>query len=404
MRRQFDSFVIVILLAAFWLPGCSSDGDTDSETHWQSDALQACRSDSDCVGDRSCFCGVCTSSCDVQDECAQVDPAATCTAPDESVCSQQFASQRGACFESCQTDAECAQRDPKLQCVGGFCVGPQRSTPPDAGDAGDTDDAPESGLVEPRLCGDGVDCCAPEVEALLNIPYTGDEGVGPNAIPDSVPFRVYNGAQLDRNAVTEGTWVGMRTLDQSETIECPGNATELSLPCEVDQVGVFETTDGTTVEFVIGLPASVLDGLPTQVAAEIDTTDGLAIRHADDDTLILGNGGPHTTAINMEYRRTFSGFELTLPPADDMSTARCLAEPDFCNRLLRIDTLELHADADHEVAPGESLAFTAGGVNYRLWHVVSMQRNADPGWGTGEAECSDGTPPRASFVVARDGQ
>ena len=57
MRRPHDSFLIVILLAAFWLPGCSSDGETDSETHWQSDALEACRSDSDCVGVAPVFAG-----------------------------------------------------------------------------------------------------------------------------------------------------------------------------------------------------------------------------------------------------------------------------------------------------------------------------------------------------------
>jgi hypothetical protein len=398
-RRLLDSLLFVILFVVFALPGCSSDGDTDSETHWQSDALEACRSDSDCVGDRTCFCGVCTSSCDVQDECAQVDPAATCIAPDDSVCSRPFGSQRGACFESCQTDAECAQRDSNLQCVGGFCLAPQESTPPDAGD---TDDVPESGIVEPRLCGDGVDCCAPEVEALLNIPYTGDEGVGPNAHADTIPFDVYNGVQLDYDAVMEGTWVGTRMLTQPEAIDCPGNATELGVPCEVDRVGVFETTDGTTIEFVIGLPASVLEALPTEVAAEIDATDGLSIRHADNDAVMLAKG-LGTTGFGEGYERSYQGFDLTLPPSDDMSTAICLAEPDFCNRLHRIETLEIHADADHEVGPGESVAFEADGVSYRLWHVVSTQRNDDPGWGA-RTQCSDVTPAQASFIIAQDGQ
>jgi hypothetical protein len=397
MRHQLDSFFIVVLLVVFALPGCSSDGETDSETHWQSDALESCRSDSDCVDDRSCFCGVCTSSCDVQDECAQIDPAATCTRPDDDVCSQQFASQRGACFEPCQTDAECAQRDSKLQCLGGFCMGPQRSTPPDAGDV------PESDAEQPRLCGDGVDCCAPEVEALLNIPYTGDEGVGPNAHADTIPFDVYNGVQLDHDTVTSGTWVGTRMLAQPEAIDCPGNASMLGVPCEIDRVGVFETSGGTTIEFAVGLPASVLEALPTQVAAEIDASAGLAIRHAADDAVMLARG-LSTTGIDPDgYERSYQGFDLTLPSPDDMSTALCLAEPDFCNRLHRIEALEIQADSDHEVGTGESVTFEAGGVSYRMWHVVSTQRNDEPGWGA-RTQCSDITSAQASFIVAQDGQ
>lgn len=399
MRHLLDSLLFVTFLAAFALSSCSSDGDTDSETHWQSEALEACRSDSDCVGGRSCLCGVCTSSCNVQDECAQDTPAATCTAPDNDVCSPLFSGQRGACFEPCQTDAECAQRDSKLQCLDGYCMGPQRSTPPDAGDA---DDAPETDVEEPRLCGDGVDCCAPEVEALLNIPYTGDEGVGPNAHADTIPFDVYNGVQLDNDTVTEGTWVGTRMLAQPEAIDCPGNASVLGVPCEIDRVGVFETTDGTTIEFAVGLPASALEALPTGVAAEIDATDGLAIRHADNDAVMLARGLT-TTGFGDGYERSYHGFDLTLPPPDDMSTAVCLAAPDFCNRLHRIETLGLHADADHEVGTGESMTFEADGASYRLWHVVSTQRNAEPGWGA-RAQCSDLTPAQASFIIAQDGQ
>lgn len=55
----------VALVAA--LPACGSQvsgGNTGSETHW----LQSCDSDADC-GVYSCLCGVCSRSCDDNDEC-----------------------------------------------------------------------------------------------------------------------------------------------------------------------------------------------------------------------------------------------------------------------------------------------------------------------------------------------
>ncbi|QDG51394.1 hypothetical protein FIV42_11775 [Persicimonas caeni] len=142
MHRRLDRLLFIAFLALL-LAACSNDSDpsTDSETHWQSGNLEACRTDADCVSDLSCQCGVCTEACGAQNSCAQV---AVCAEPGvdlNDACGETLSGSGGVCFEPCQTNAECEQRDSRLQCLGGHCMMMNASTLADAGNTADTADA-----------------------------------------------------------------------------------------------------------------------------------------------------------------------------------------------------------------------------------------------------------------------
>lgn len=108
-------FLVSLGLSAL---GCSaeskSDPVTSSQTHW----LKHCEKASDCSGDFSCSCGVCTSSCDDNASCSDLGSRAVC-APTDGVAACGNSAPSNICVQSCGEDDECGA---KTMCVDGACV------------------------------------------------------------------------------------------------------------------------------------------------------------------------------------------------------------------------------------------------------------------------------------------
>lgn len=390
-----DSMILwLAAVAAAGFIGCSSEPSTDSETHWQSGALEACRTSADCVDGRSCLCGICTDSCSQNsNDCLVVDTAAVCVTDPQALqqCSSEASNVGGVCAQPCQSNADCTQRDSRLVCRQGYCTRGEASSPqPDGGRDG------ADGGENTYSCTDAGTCCSAQVEEMID-PQTSQ----------SVGWEVHNGVDIDGRTTLSGTWLGTRTLDQPVAVPCPANADQIGLPCEVDRVASFRRDDDTLIEFRVGVPAAVLEGLPTNVAVEIDhlnypdstNTDAshiVAVRRVSDGAILLlldASGDYSQNQLSLGY----PGFTLRMRDGvvDDPSTALCLTSPDTCDRVMRAEPLLVDADTSHELETLETLEFTAGGRTYRAWHAVSTRRYYGD-W----TQCTDITPAESSVVIA----
>ncbi len=128
---RIDNLHWLTLLAVLTgLLGCLKANEAPqvgTNTNW----LKACASDAECANDRSCLCGVCTLSCERDEQCASVHEATTCTSV-RSACGER-AAQGAACLEACRSDAECTSIEHPL-CVARVCTPqPGQSETDDAG-------------------------------------------------------------------------------------------------------------------------------------------------------------------------------------------------------------------------------------------------------------------------------
>ncbi len=126
-------YVALVLL----LGACSengSDGQIYSETHF----LTQCESDNDC-GSLSCICDVCTTPCDSNGSCAELNPNAVCAEiPEQAICSTGDPSGE-VCLQLCSQDNEC---ETGQVCRAGMCVEASDPTVADPDSDGDVADPP----------------------------------------------------------------------------------------------------------------------------------------------------------------------------------------------------------------------------------------------------------------------
>jgi glucuronoarabinoxylan endo-1,4-beta-xylanase len=109
------------LLAFLLVLGCEPDSDPqaiDSQTNW----LAFCQIDAQC-GPRQCVCGVCTSTCNAEKDCAELKGTACVTADDVGAIAQCGGGRMpgpgpGLCLPRCN-DAACAKGQ---MCVAGVCT------------------------------------------------------------------------------------------------------------------------------------------------------------------------------------------------------------------------------------------------------------------------------------------
>ncbi|QDG53294.1 hypothetical protein FIV42_21865 [Persicimonas caeni] len=294
----------------------------------------------------------------------------------------------------CETQADC--RDGDL-CLEGTC------TPGGADvDGGPSDeDGSDSGFVDPYDCQAHGTCCGSTLQDMVMDPGVGDAPVGTRAIT----WQVHNGVDLELDTSHLGTWLGTRMLDEPMAVECPSNADQLGLPCQIDRVVQFRHKDGRLVEFRVGLPAEALEAIPSDITVEIDhlqdifdgVTYRVAVRRKPSDEVLLVIDG--YSGSGDELRLDYPTFSVYLQgELGDYGSAHCMVPADRCQRVLRVDDLHIDADATHALPPGHTRDFSAGGASYRAWHVVSTRRVYGE-WGG----CTDLTPPHASFaIVATD--
>src|SRR5688572_26772146 len=136
IRSKFRTALWVAL--SFVVPvACGvTSGNSGSNTNW----LSRCADDSDCAGDYSCWCGVCTSTCEVKsDACTQT--AAQCTDLAELGCAPTPERDDGACLPGCSDDADCDEFGSGLSCESGVCIAataldPDPDSTADGGDGG----------------------------------------------------------------------------------------------------------------------------------------------------------------------------------------------------------------------------------------------------------------------------
>jgi hypothetical protein len=136
-RAPLPALLIAACLAALEGASCGRAESPllDSETHW----LEACDSDQDCGAGR-CECGVCTSPCVTNADCAGLGVAGVECVPPSGTCAS-LASATGesfegaACLLSCVDDADCGGLGAGARCESERCERPTLSSLNDTGGA-----------------------------------------------------------------------------------------------------------------------------------------------------------------------------------------------------------------------------------------------------------------------------
>ena len=390
------------------LAACGTNTDTedstDSETHWQKQALEACRTSADCEGELECLCGVCSRGCDNQpDSCSTVPQAARCVAESDGLpttCTDGWSlEQPGICVEECLVDADCKERDAKLNCEHGVCVSDEESR---AGSY--AQDAPDAGRpYEENVynCSEGpVECCPDRLDRFVSryefTPATA-----------AIPWVVYAGTDSDDAPITvNGTWDGVQELAQPIEIDCPANAAELGLPCEVDYAVAFTTNAGENYEILAGLPENALEAIPQGVSVEVYLGDyNFQVTDASDGSLLLhiAKGRREDLRWTEDYTKleiNYQGFSVKLPDdVSDRDTAICATPSDPCLWVMRVDPLIVNADSRQWLGPEKTLEFSVDQADYRLWHAISYRKGALDGHPA--PGCAAALPVRSFFAVVR---
>ena len=118
MQRARWAALFAVILA---LPRCNSGGDSsDGKSSW----LEECRKDSDCTGETTCHCGVCTKGCGTASDCGGL-ASSTCVETSErsaTDCRVGVFSRSGVCLPSCTGDGECPGRSGAMRCESGVCI------------------------------------------------------------------------------------------------------------------------------------------------------------------------------------------------------------------------------------------------------------------------------------------
>ncbi len=142
-------------LTALWFlsgVGCQDDAPTpaiytDSETHW----IGACEQDTDCDGQLSCICGVCTAQCEGEDACGE---SLICASNLTADTCDQAPQMGGICWPLCEDDEACSDLGPRAFCDDdGQCA----RRPEAVDEAPPTPEQLEACLTE-NDCGEGQQC------------------------------------------------------------------------------------------------------------------------------------------------------------------------------------------------------------------------------------------------------
>ncbi len=122
MRSVFAAICVVTLAIC----GCSYASHSPSfegETHW----LKTCEDGSVCGANGTCICGVCTTSCKDDADCASHDPDAVCanslfTSLADGCSGEDISLVTNLCVLPCGRDADCSVDDASLICASDLCV------------------------------------------------------------------------------------------------------------------------------------------------------------------------------------------------------------------------------------------------------------------------------------------
>ena len=109
--------LVPMAIIAFGVSGClgdPADPKVDSESHF----LSGCLGDSDCGGDYSCVCNLCTVPCGAVGSCTEVAPNATCVATTSSGTCFDAAVVADYCGFGCSAEVSCPTG---LDCYLGVC-------------------------------------------------------------------------------------------------------------------------------------------------------------------------------------------------------------------------------------------------------------------------------------------